>query len=129
MTSKSELSGLPVDVLRCCTLPLCVDLQYSSGPNYHEHSTRFATAAHVCPAACRWREFRGMRNDFTLLDRNGGAGFDLASKLLSTRNSLNRWGSASVLWQLVWGALSASGSSDVFIPTAVVLWIVSSVQG
>lgn len=49
---------------------------------------------HMHDPACfytrRWREYRGMRNDFSLLDRNGGAGFDLASKLLSTRNSFYR---------------------------------------
>jgi hypothetical protein len=49
---------------------------------------------------CRWREFRGYKCDFTLLDRNGGQGFDLASKLLQQRDKLNRCPvcAVGVLW-------------------------------
>ncbi len=38
----------------------------------------------------RWRDMRGSRYDFTLLDRNGGAGWDLAKKLVCKRDDLNR---------------------------------------
>ena len=44
----------------------------------------------VMHVALRWREYRGMRCDFTLLDRNGKAGWDLASKLLRPRDQYNR---------------------------------------
>lgn len=52
---------------------------------------------------CDWdlEEFRatkGARYNYTLLDRKGGAGWDLAMKLLCRRNALNR------------GRLSVSGA-------------------
>eukprot|EP00884_Botryococcus_braunii_P004291 jgi/Botrbrau1/13863/Bobra.0056s0096.1 len=37
-----------------------------------------------------WRQQRGRTYDFTLLDRNRGAGWDLACKLTTPRNSLMR---------------------------------------
>ncbi|CAL8467457.1 g6995 [Coccomyxa elongata] len=37
-----------------------------------------------------WRATRGSRYDYTLLDRRGNAGWDLACKLVCRRNSLNR---------------------------------------
>ena len=39
---------------------------------------------------CRWRKYKGARYDFTLLDRNGGAAFDLARRLLAPRDKLKR---------------------------------------
>ncbi len=60
------------------------------------------------PRACalerRWREYRGFKCDFTLLDRNGGAGWDLAKKLVCKRDPLNRW-VQGVGWG--WGARTA----------------------
>ncbi|KAL6752611.1 protein kinase [Haematococcus lacustris] len=38
----------------------------------------------------RWRDYRGYRCDFSLMDRNNGAAFDLASKLLCPRDQYNR---------------------------------------
>mmetsp|Transcript_14186 Transcript_14186/g.38438 ORF Transcript_14186/g.38438 Transcript_14186/m.38438 type:complete len:524 (+) Transcript_14186:32-1603(+) len=38
----------------------------------------------------QWRDYRGSRIDFTLLDRNGKAGWDLATKLLKPRDKFNR---------------------------------------
>lgn len=38
----------------------------------------------------RWRDYRGSKYDFSLLDRNGGKGFDLAKKLLGKRDSTFR---------------------------------------
>jgi serine/threonine protein kinase len=37
-----------------------------------------------------WRQYNGRSYDFTLLDRNNGAGWDLAQKLLAPRNQYNR---------------------------------------
>lgn len=37
-----------------------------------------------------WRRFNGRSMDFTLLDRAGGAGWDLAQKLLAKRDKFNR---------------------------------------
>ena len=37
-----------------------------------------------------WRQYNGRSYDFTLLDRNNGAGWDLAQKLLAKRNQYNR---------------------------------------
>lgn len=37
-----------------------------------------------------WRQYRGSRYDFTQLDRNNEAGWDLAKKLLRPRNNINR---------------------------------------
>lgn len=37
-----------------------------------------------------WRQYNGRNYDFTLLDRNKGAGWDLAQKLLAKRNKYNR---------------------------------------
>lgn len=38
----------------------------------------------------QWRQYNGRQYDFTLLDRNNGAGWDLAQKLLAKRNEYNR---------------------------------------
>ncbi|GLC37701.1 hypothetical protein PLESTB_000886900 [Pleodorina starrii] len=38
----------------------------------------------------RWRMYRGQKYDFSLLDRNGGAGWDLACKLITKRDQFNR---------------------------------------
>lgn len=38
----------------------------------------------------QWRMYQGKNMDFTLLDRNRGAGWDLVCKLLRKRNQLNR---------------------------------------
>jgi len=38
----------------------------------------------------RWRDMRGSKYDFTLLDRNNKAGWDLALKLICKRDKLNR---------------------------------------
>jgi serine/threonine protein kinase len=45
-----------------------------------------------------WRRYNGQRMDFTQLDRQGGAGWDLARRLLAPRDKLNR------------GRLSCSGA-------------------
>lgn len=37
-----------------------------------------------------WRAYNGRSYDFSLLDRNNGAGWDLAQKLLAQRNQYNR---------------------------------------
>lgn len=37
-----------------------------------------------------WRKFNGRSMDFTLLDRNNGAGWDLAQKLVAKRDKWNR---------------------------------------
>lgn len=37
-----------------------------------------------------WRDGKGFRYDYSLLDRNGGAGWDLACKLIRNRNQFNR---------------------------------------
>lgn len=42
----------------------------------------------------RWREYRGSKYDFSLLDRNKAAGWDLACKLLCKRDQNNRCGGA-----------------------------------
>jgi hypothetical protein len=38
----------------------------------------------------QWRRFNGRSMDFTQLDRNNGAGWDLAQKLLARRDKYNR---------------------------------------
>ena len=35
----------------------------------------------------RWRQYKGSKYDFSLLDRNNGAGWDLAKKLICERDS------------------------------------------
>lgn len=45
-----------------------------------------ACTAQLCPLFCP------CCTQFTLLDRNGALGFDLASKLLRQRDQFNRWG-------------------------------------
>ena len=48
------------------------------------------TYSPCAPPPARWREARGSRLDFTLLDRNKKAGWDLASKLICRRDKYLR---------------------------------------
>jgi hypothetical protein len=60
------------------------------------HACQTPLCAHTRARARRaqdleqWRRYNGRSMDFTLLERNGGAGWDLAQKLLAKRNDFYR---------------------------------------
>lgn len=67
---------------------------------------------------CRWRQYRGGKCDFTLLDRNGRSGWDLATKLLRPRDKFNRWGAQKGFELQRWGegrgGLALGGGAGVW---------------
>lgn len=80
-------------VLQTVTLILTLTLTLRTVPELRAASTvrTFNTALKQCDWDLEeWRATRGSRYDYTLLDRRGNAGWDLACKLVCRRDSLNR---------------------------------------
>ena len=65
---------------------LCVP-QLRSQANVRQFNAQLRTFDQDLDA---WRRYNGQRMDFTQLDRQGGAGWDLARRLLAPRDALNR---------------------------------------